>query len=58
MEKALIMESDTPSALRPGAVKATCIAVEGKEGGFTALVIGADRNQDRAASASFTLIRK
>ena len=52
------MESDTPSALRPGAVKATCIAVEREESGFTALVIGAARNQNRAASASFTLIRK
>jgi hypothetical protein len=34
------------------------MAVEGEEGDLTALVIGAESSQDRAAATSFTLIRR
>jgi hypothetical protein len=49
-----MIDSGTPSVLRPGAVNAIFIAVSG--GGFcaTALVIGAERSQALAASAFFT----
>ena len=53
-EKPAMIDSGTPSALRPGAVNAMLSAVFG--GGFTAtaVVIGAERSQAFAASAFFT----
>src|SRR6267378_7485815 len=56
-EKPERTEAGTPSALRPVAVKATCNALEGGGSVATALVIGALRNQDRAAATSLTLKR-
>jgi hypothetical protein len=49
-----MIDSETPRALRPGAVTAMFIAVFG--GGFcaTAVVIGAERSQAFAAAAFFT----
>ncbi len=46
--------SGTPRALRPAAVNATCIAVEG--GGLTAIALVTDAvpNQDRAAATFLT----
>jgi hypothetical protein len=53
-EKQATIDSETPSALRPGAVTAMFIAVFG--GGFCviAVVIGAERSHALAASAFFT----
>jgi hypothetical protein len=49
-----MIDSETPSALRPGAVTAMFMAVFGGGVCATAVVIGAERSQALAASAFFT----